>query len=471
MDFLRIIAVSLLASAMPLLGYFFFGAEQNRGLISFDILFLLLVLKMPKENLYWKLFFACGAFAYAFFGNEVGNFATAGVYILLIFSISLLDRTKFVRIGIFSLFTLLIFIADAGNFFYRTYELSLQDAWGLAKFFWWATSLFFVLPTTQLLIIGFASKKRFPLSQERFSHVKIFIVLIIAIMLGYCGKVLQFKIPIVEFSLNDYMVQICSPDIIEHNSTLREDIKQKYEQIEIPTDQKKHPTVYILAESWGVFKNVEWNDWIFSLYNSVERPFDKGISLRRSSFTQSAELEDLLLENDKCLRLEAIKEHLKSYYIHGYEGSFYDRKDHYQDYGFDTLLFKQNFQEYGLKMCSYGFEGICDSSLATYIDSLLTDSLPKFVYWTTLDGHTPYDTQHENPNDMFCKENKLNRIECIYFERQFNTAKEIVKLVNKHPNYTFVIRGDHRPPGSLEEHSFVSKFYYRWVPTVIVNGI
>jgi hypothetical protein len=52
---------------------------------------------------------------------------------------------------------------------------------------------------------------------------------------------------------------------------------------------------------------------------------------------------------------------------------------------------------------------------------------------------------------------------------QQGTMQRLALLANKNPNYRFVIRGDHRPMGSLVPSGFVQSFYYKWVPIILLN--
>ncbi|WP_296013911.1 hypothetical protein [uncultured Fibrobacter sp.] len=132
-------------------------------------------------------------------------------------------------------------------------------------------------------------------------------------------------------------------------------------------------------------------------------------------------------------------------------------------------MFKKDLASRGLASCHYGFDGICDTSIVNYIDSLLTDSIPKFIYWTMLDAHPPYELSGVAERSAFCKELSLSNVDCTYLTLQENSMSALAKLAAKHPECRFVIRGDHRPIGSLEQSGFVQSFYFRWVPIIVIN--
>ena len=198
-----------------------------------------------------------------------------------------------------------------------------------------------------------------------------------------------------------------------------------------------------------------------------------GLYFRHASHTQGAEWEDFNTPGgnvkSESVPVKFKADGLQTWYLHGYDGSFYERNQNYAKFGFDSLLFKDDLDRRRLSSCKYGFTGICDSAIISYMDSLLADSVPKFIYWTTLDSHPPYEKATVKEKSSACKSLELSDIDCTFFTLQENTAKNIAWLANRHPEYTFVIRGDHRPMGSATDASFVQSFYFKWVPLIILN--
>ena len=159
----------------------------------------------------------------------------------------------------------------------------------------------------------------------------------------------------------------------------------------------------------------------------------------------------------------------ETWYVHGFDGKFYGREQNYDSLGFRNVKFNQDLAAEGLSQCHWGnvgFEGICDSSMVVYLERLLSDSVTRFVYWTTLDSHPPYDTQ-KRPESEICK--GMNDVECIHAVRIRHTLEGIAYLAKRHPEYRFVVRGDHRPMGALTATSFITSFYHLWVPMVVLN--
>lgn len=160
------------------------------------------------------------------------------------------------------------------------------------------------------------------------------------------------------------------------------------------------------------------------------------------------------------------QEKIESWYVHGYVGTFYSRDQKYRQFGFDSLAFIDELKSQNMKICRYGFEGICDSSMINYIDSLLYKPGDKFIFWTTLDSHPPYAGNLNLPAySVFCKNLSVSEKECMYYSLIENTLKKVAELAQRHPDYQFVIRGDHRPMATINP----DKYYFAWVPIIILN--
>ena len=278
-----------------------------------------------------------------------------------------------------------------------------------------------------------------------------------------------------EYPVKTWFWQLFTPGIIGQNSYLQEDIKRELAQwdsaVPVIADFSK-PTVMILVESYGVNKSVDYDKALFSTYADVNPDF-MGLFFRNASHTQGAEWEDFNtlkgISNRSAVPAKFKANGLQTWYLHGYNGSFYERRANYAKFGFDSLLYREDLEKRNLSKCNYGFSGICDSALVNYMDSLLADSVPKFIYWTTLDSHPPYEKATVKEKSSACKLFDLSDVDCTFFTLQENSAKRIVWLAKRHPEYTFIIRGDHRPMGSLEQSGFVQSFYFRWVPMVVIN--
>ncbi len=469
--------VPILAAILPFVAMQFFDSPQLHGVFSADVFFLLLLLALPHGKILWKMPFVVAAAVFAIVSNSVDAYTVLGVYLLMIFASAVIPRKRKFLMPIFGAFSLLFFVADCGNFFYSTFVLTLPDVWGLAKFYWWGPILFFAVPLFQIsLEFLFARKILWGANRLELSHVSVFAIMAISLLLNFGINRLQQRQPIMDFAAQKWFWQLCTPGIIGQNPYLQEDIKAVFpvwRHGKTVVDDYAHGTVMVLVESYGVNKSLAYTDSLLSPFDGTNAQF-RGLYPRDAGHTQGAEWEDFLAPGgtvrDTPLPQRFKDGGLQTWYIHGYNGDFYEREANYAKFGFDSLLFRGDFKSRGLSSCQYGFRGICDSSIIGFLDSVLADSVPKFIYWTTLDAHPPYELASLAEKSSVCRSLSLSNVDCTYFTLQQNTMRHVASLASRHPDYRFVVRGDHRPMGSLEQSDFVQSFYFRWVPLVILNG-
>lgn len=457
--------VAVMAAFLPFVTVNFLDAPYLQGFVSFDAFLVTVLLARKRGRLFWQLPWSLLAFGLAFYGNSIHSFAAGFLYLALpwIFSIP----KKSVKIFAWVTANIFFVVANWSLFFEAAFSMSLGDLFGVAKFYWWGLILFFAVPAMQALATTYFARD-FLFGVRKISEWAAFaaVCLILGVQ-AFSWKIQQRIVP-VEFPTVSFFEQQLLPGRISHSSMLQRDISEHYPIIlydSLPGNLT--PTVTILVESWGVRKNFALNDSEFNVFAANDVRL-YGILERNSGHTQGAEWEDFGTPNGKESGKNWVKDFrtagFETWYVHGYDAKFYDRDRDYPALGFDSLKFREDFQKLGLAKCDYGFQGICDEAVANFLDGLL-DSVPRFVYWTTLDSHPPYETQAA---PEFCGE--LSKIACIHSERIAGTLKSISELAKKHPNVRFVIRGDHRPMGSLAESDFVASFYWRWVPVVVLNN-
>lgn len=91
-------------------------------------------------------------------------------------------------------------------------------------------------------------------------------------------------------------------------------------------------------------------------------------------------------------------------YVHPFLSSFYSRKRIYSQFGFDTMIFQDDFTV----PVEYLGDYITDDTVFRQIETLVEDTEePLFVHTTTMQNHQPY-TNGEDPNDEIT--NYLNNI-------------------------------------------------------------
>lgn len=473
-----LIFVPIIAALVPYLACQFFDSPLLHGIFSADIFFLLIVMLLPRENYLWKLPFVILAFLPALYCDSFDGFILSGFYLLMFGVAAFVPRKKKFLLPIFAVLSSFIIVADCGIFFYSTFVLYISDIWGLAKFYWWGPLLFIAIPLLVVFCELFYARKIL-LGTERLeiSHLVALIIIVLSVALNFGINKLQNRQPIMEFAVQKWFWQLCTPGIIGQNPYLQEDIKEAIpiwrKENDVISDFTK-PTIMVLVESYGVNKSIDYTKALLAPFQNSNADF-VGLYSRNAAHTQGAEWEDFgalggSIYNQTVPQRFKVQG-LQTWYLHGYSGNFYEREQNYGKFGFDTLLFKKDFEKRALVSCYYGFNGICDSSVVSFIDSLISDSIPKFIYWTTLDAHPPYELANISEKSNFCQTLSLSDIDCSYFTLQENTMKKLASLAAKHPNYRFIIRGDHRPMGSVKESKFVQTFYFRWVPLIVINGL
>lgn len=468
--------IPVLAAILPYCAVQFFGSPQLHGVFSADVFFLLLLLALPCGEIVFKLPFVVTVALYAIVSNSMEGFMTAAIYLSMILVTSFIPRKKWFLLPVFVLFALFFFVADCGVFFYSTFVLNIADIWGLAKYFWWGPVLFVAIPALQMTLeLLFVRKILWGENRIELSHKVVIIVMLVTISLNFGVNQLQQRQPIMEFSVKNWMWQMFSPGTLSENAFLQENMRNAFPLWQgaplVVTDHEK-PTVFVLVESYGVNKSVVYTDSLLAPFKNSDAQF-LGLFSRKASHTQGAEWEDFGsvggIIKETPLPQKFKDRGLQTWYLHGYNGGFYERRVNYAKFGFDSLFFHSEFKTRGLAECHYGFAGICDSSIINFMDSLLTDSTPKFIYWTTLDAHPPYELADGVKKSSACESLHFSDLDCTYFTLQQNTEQRLASLANRHPEYRFIIRGDHRPMGSMVDVDFVQSFYFKWVPMIVLN--
>jgi hypothetical protein len=114
--------------------------------------------------------------------------------------------------------------------------------------------------------------------------------------------------------------------------------------------------------------------------------------------------------------------------------------------GFKEVYFKESFGN---------LKEVSDSLIAFKIDSLLEDSLQKFISWTTRDTQFPMQVS------------SVEELEKLYFEKLNQTLKRVALIAKRFPDVRFIVQGDHEP--ILSPLEFQKRFYKRFVPYLILN--
>lgn len=487
---LYLFIIPFAAAFLPYLASDFFASPYQHGFFSIDIFILLVALLSVRKNIILTALWIFVLFLYSFFyennldlikiafqKEELATFFCFGYFLLLYISTNLFSFSKKIKTIVFSIFTFSVIITDWLNIFYYTYSLSPRDLWNLANHFLWSTLLFFCLPIFHFALIYFFSRKILTVpkldTKKSYFLLSIFITVLL-LNNGICylqhREVFLSSTIKTFFSKYDKNVIGASSDVTL-SPQMEKTFQTKHFYLSSP-DTNYTSVVMVLVESWGVPKNIDLLKYSFSFFDDVPQSF-KGLYLRNVAYTQGAEWEDFNMPQGKASDFTLPKlyqnAHYETWYLHGYDGDFYERKTNYPALGFDSLLFRTELFKRGLKSCKYGYPGICDTSTAAFIAEILSDSSKKhFIYWTTLDAHYPYSLSPGEKESAFCKDFNLNEAECAYYSRQSVSLKTVASLAKKFPRTKFIVRGDHRPMGA-NTPGFVSSFYHRWVPMLILN--
>lgn len=122
-------------------------------------------------------------------------------------------------------------------------------------------------------------------------------------------------------------------------------------------------------------------------------------------------------------------------YVHPFMGSFYSRQRVYANFGFDKLMFDEDFT---VPINYYGTY-IDDKTVFNQVEKLIKETdEPLFLHTTTMQNHQPYD-QGEDPDDEMGN----------YFQWIGKTSQDFETFINElkeidEPTVVFII-GDHYP--------------------------
>lgn len=122
-------------------------------------------------------------------------------------------------------------------------------------------------------------------------------------------------------------------------------------------------------------------------------------------------------------------------YVHPFMSSFYSRSRVYVNFGFDQLIFDEDFT---VPLNYYGTY-VEDKTVFNQIEKLIKETdEPLFLHTTTMQNHQPYD-QGENPEDEMGNYLQWIGHSCDDFESFVNDLKKIDE-----PTIVFMV-GDHYP--------------------------
>ena len=142
----------------------------------------------------------------------------------------------------------------------------------------------------------------------------------------------------------------------------------------------------------------------------------------------------------------------RTVFLHTYLPTFYSREKTYPQLGFDELYFQDELT--AISDVSWQASGnyISDDSFVLYIEHLLQNESPSFLFGISMENHQPYESKYENPkikvyNESFSSDTKIsveNYATGVYMEDL--ALKKLADFIDKRERPTVLIYfGDHLP--------------------------
>lgn len=484
----------IVAALIPYLACSLLNIPYLHGFFSIDMYILFCLLLLPRKSIIYSSIWALLLVFFSLYYEQTFSATIAAlhystwsdlfcaiVYLFFVIIAFIIPRKLIFILAFTAASHLLLFLADASNILFMGFNIKLLELLNLASFFIWGIALFIAIPCIQVAFVLFFSRKIFVNNEKNSWHyhpITLISFFLFILILNWGVNSIQNKEKIISITLKDYSLIFDKEENSSKNSYLNPDMKAAYPIYEKndlhAIDDKYDKVMMILVESWGVPKNIDLLRASFHILDNLPNTF-AGLYPRKTAYTQGAEWEDFGIPNgelnDSVLPQKYKRAGYETWYVHGFEQDFFDRATTYPSYGFDSLLFRHDFLKKGLRGCQYGYPGICDASLELWLEQKLEEPGKKFIYWTTLDAHYPYDNQSFEKRSKMCDEFALSDIACIFWTHEEETLQSIAKLVKKFPDVRFIIRGDHRPMsiGRLNYTDFLESFYIYWVPIITFN--
>lgn len=220
----------------------------------------------------------------------------------------------------------------------------------------------------------------------------------------------------------------------------------------------KPNVIVIMSEAFADFRVFDELDIDENVYAEFDKAASEGfggtaISPTYASFTVRSEFELLfglpvrslndpnMPQRDLAEREQpALAQYYKSWgyntaYVHPFYENFYSRHKIYSQFGFDTMIFENDFTVPVENFGTY----ISDETVFNQLDALINESdEPIYIHTTTMQNHQPYD-QGENPDAEFDNY-------CQWIQKTNETLAEFLDKLEQSDEPTLVLFvGDHFP--------------------------
>ena len=238
----------------------------------------------------------------------------------------------------------------------------------------------------------------------------------------------------------------------------KEAINQLMQDDGVPSFGSKTPNVvFIMSESFADLRQLGTADIPEDAYSVYDRLKEQGASIPvsvptfggqtvRTEFEllfglpvkalNNAPVPHKLLNKDTNYETFAKLYQEKGYhttYIHPFSSTFYGRDEYYKNYGFEQLLFEEDFPEGTERFRSY----ISDAAALQQVKNTMQKTAgPDYIYLTTMQNHQPYSEAGRPETEVY--------LEGIRESQQ--ALMDFVQWMRSQPEETVVVFvGDHFP--------------------------
>lgn len=246
----------------------------------------------------------------------------------------------------------------------------------------------------------------------------------------------------------------------------------EYQPIQYPSAAKlsikenpEEKILFIIAESWGKPKDErvleQQISFLRSSGNVKDLHLEKIHALGATIFGEFRELcgktptklkfknipSDALAD---CMPASLYAKGYKTISLHGAHGTMYDRLQWYPAVGFHEMIFKEVLPISEKKEC-HSFPGYCDRYLFDIAAEKLASTSKTFLYWLTLNSHTPYDRRDiieydTNKCQSAFGESYVDQL-CTYHQLHSQFFKGLSEMIKneKLKGLKVIVVGDHAP--------------------------
>ena len=227
--------------------------------------------------------------------------------------------------------------------------------------------------------------------------------------------------------------------------------------------------VLVLVESMGHFLDGQGDAVVLAplLSDSIRDRYEVRIgTVPAHGATTNGEFRELcgvdadyrsarLVDGSGCLPELLRKDGFRTFAVHGYSQTLFDRDQWYSRLGFQRTLFGEELTRLpGVSLCGTTFRGACDADASRIVATELSEAPSgerRFVYWLTLSSHLPLDAAGGAGSTLNCDQSSEARRfadVCTLMRIHRLVAMDVAAIAMNPalPPTRFVVVGDHAPP-------------------------